>query len=424
MRTAHGLIKSEKGATVVYAALILTFLIMITALGVDVGHLYAVRNELQDAADAGALAGASVLLNEDTGDLQVAEVNDEADRVVNLNQSGSVQVAVRSIEIGHWSFSSPERTFTSGGENPVQMEGWKEIPASVLDGRPAFINAVKVVTERAAPSFLARIFNIDSFLVRTEAVAYIGFAGPFEPGEFDQPIAICFQSIDNGEGGLDCNAGRMINSGNDPSSSNTAAWTNFSQPCGTANPPTVRPLVCSAGNPTDLFPEQGMGTTNGMVDNIFRDLYRCWEDATEKERNWPLLLPVIDCPTTAISPCAILKSGVSLNVIWMTDQISQGPNEYIDAPRLMNIYDGDGNVVDTWSNDNVDGFTRWKDFVMKFSLKNADGRPFDETDTEGFESLYQQSSIFFQPNCEFAKPTGGTGGVNTGVQSDRPVLVL
>ena len=37
----------------------------IAALAIDLSHLYVVRNELQNAADAGALAGARFLYNED-----------------------------------------------------------------------------------------------------------------------------------------------------------------------------------------------------------------------------------------------------------------------------------------------------------------------------------------------------------------------
>ena len=47
------------------------------ALAIDVSHLYVVRNELQNAADAGALRGARVLYN-DEGTAINAGANDEA----------------------------------------------------------------------------------------------------------------------------------------------------------------------------------------------------------------------------------------------------------------------------------------------------------------------------------------------------------
>ena len=49
---------SEKGATLVYVSLIMVILLAFVALSVDVGFLYAERRHMQNAADAGALAGA------------------------------------------------------------------------------------------------------------------------------------------------------------------------------------------------------------------------------------------------------------------------------------------------------------------------------------------------------------------------------
>jgi len=222
----------------------------------------------------------------------------------------------------------------------------------------------------------------------------------------------------------------MINSGNDPSSSNTGAWTNFTQPCATANPPTVSPLVCSSGNTTQVESGTGIGTTGGELQNVFADLLSCWQAATNKKTNWPLMLPVVDCPGNNVSNCAKLVGAVSLNIIWMIEKISEGVNKYKDVPRYMEIWgvDHNGDPVKTKTYDNpttteADDFEAWKDFVDEFKLKNADGRPWDSEDDTGYEQLYQQKAIFFLPNCDFFKPIGRTGGANTGVLSRTPVLV-
>lgn len=438
------IVNNESGATVIYVAIILGVLVMFTALAIDVGHLYGVRNEIQNAADAGALAGASVLFDSDTSDLTALDAYNEAIRIVTVNKSGNDSISVKTVEIGHWSFNNPSHTFdgVEGGlEGLEQLEGWQEMSASRLDGEPGYINAVKVVTERAAPKFFAWIFDkTDGGIpVSAEAVAYRGFAGNFKPGDFDQPIAICEQSITGKcEGSvteecLECNVGRMINSGGSASTSNTGAWTNFTQPCSVANPPSVNPLVCASGNPTELTPQTGMGTTNGMTDTVFQKLLTCWENATSKRKNWSLVLPVVDCPDSSISTCAKLVGGVSLNVIWMIDRTSQSEknNKYNDVPRYMEIWDvvDDAlHLVDKFDNPidkEPDNFNAWKDFVDKFNLKNADGKPetVNDPDDEDYEDLYQHKAIFFLPNCEYAKPTGGTGGNNLGVVARTPVLV-
>ena len=60
----------QKGAMLITASLWLILLIGLAALAFDVGHLMIVRNELQNAADAAALAGANCL---DTSNGSIAE---------------------------------------------------------------------------------------------------------------------------------------------------------------------------------------------------------------------------------------------------------------------------------------------------------------------------------------------------------------
>ena len=49
-------LKSEKGVTLVFVALLIVVFISIAALAVDIGYLMVSKNELQNAADASALA--------------------------------------------------------------------------------------------------------------------------------------------------------------------------------------------------------------------------------------------------------------------------------------------------------------------------------------------------------------------------------
>jgi len=64
MKTAQHFIvkmKERKGAVAVIVAIVLAMLIGFVALAVDVGYVMVTRNELQDVADAAALAGARTL---------------------------------------------------------------------------------------------------------------------------------------------------------------------------------------------------------------------------------------------------------------------------------------------------------------------------------------------------------------------------
>ena len=54
-------IKDERGFALVFLGLTIVVFLGFAALAVDIGYLYAARNELQNAADAAALAGAREL---------------------------------------------------------------------------------------------------------------------------------------------------------------------------------------------------------------------------------------------------------------------------------------------------------------------------------------------------------------------------
>ena len=60
-----GRFKGQRGVTAVIVALLMVVLIGFGALAVDMGHLYLVRNELQKASNAGALAEAQAIYTED-----------------------------------------------------------------------------------------------------------------------------------------------------------------------------------------------------------------------------------------------------------------------------------------------------------------------------------------------------------------------
>ena len=280
-------LKDKTGAVAIMVALLLIVFIGFAALAIDLGHLYVVRNELHNAADAGALAGARFLYN-DYG----TSVNPDANQIAydaardNYSEKDRVDVNwesgnVGDVQRGHWSFAA--LTFEDN-DSLAPVDLWN-VSTEQLDADPSFINAIRVVTRRQtlpAASFFARIFGHENFELSAEAVAYIGFAGTLGPGEADQPIAICQESILIDDE-YSCNFGRMLNSGSVSADHNTAGWTNFSQPCSTANTNSMTELLedCS-GNPDEIQLGDSIGTTGGVVDAIINhpvqpSLMACWK---------------------------------------------------------------------------------------------------------------------------------------------------
>ena len=72
--------KSERGSVVAMAAISMLSLLLATGLAVDISHFYTAKAELQNAADAAALAGASQL-NSTAGGIKLAVV--EATKALN-----------------------------------------------------------------------------------------------------------------------------------------------------------------------------------------------------------------------------------------------------------------------------------------------------------------------------------------------------
>ena len=411
------MLRKQRGSIAVIVGISIFMLVGFGALVVDISHLHVARNELQNAADAGALAGSRVLYNDEGASVNVG-ANQEAYDTATANKSEQTAVEVNwvsgndgDVQRGHWSFglAGLERGFYPNASlAPVNL--WN-VSTADLDADLNFINAVRVVTRRTTQgtpvaSFFAKIFGHENFELSAEAVGYIGFAGTLLAHDVDQPIAICSDTLLNDSGEYTCNIGRMINSGVDTATGETGGWTSFDQddPCtGGTNALEVRNLVCADGNPELIMLGSPVATTGGDVQTAFDALRACWISESENRTlPWTLVLPVIDCgDANNVGTCEEIVGAVEVNIIWIT----KGGEDplYKDAPTQMA----------GWSNSDPDGAVRWNDFVTSFNLVNADGTP----------APYAKKSIYFLPDCTPHPPIGISGGENFGILAKIPVLV-
>jgi hypothetical protein len=417
-------LSDEEGAVFILVACLLVVFVAFTAMAIDIAHLYVVRNELHNAADAGALAGARFLYKAD------GTVNDAANLIAKTaameNDSERVQVEVNwtsgntgDVERGHWRFS--DRTF-----HPYDVLTaptlWNRSNEE-LDNDLTFVNAVRVKTRREttkADSFFAGFLGFMGFDVSARSVAYIGFAGSLLPLDVDLPIALCEESLLKDDK-YDCSIGRMLNSSDDPNTSDTGAWTDFNQVgdvCkGGTNADTMKTLIdkCpSPENTTILTLGKNIALTNGVADSVFgkihmvKGLYDCWQTVTEKKRLWQRTLPVISCPDNKVGPtCGKIVGAVTVNLVWIN---STSDPLYKNAPTEM----AGGAGYTDWSSSDPDGAVRWDSFRKHFHLKNVDGIS---------DADYMDKSIYFLPECTPHKPIGNTGGLNFNILAEIPVLV-
>lgn len=450
----------QRGAVVPLVAILLVVFVGLGALTIDVYHLYVVRNELQNAADAGALAGArrlynaaGTIVNEDG--ITVNSAYGAATSNNALSTQGAVEVDVSAIssnlesddiQYGHWSFGRGsfhpgEKRFdpAPGDFNPddpfANVDLVSDDPGE-LDDNPYFINAVKVTAhrrERRASSFFAQIFGFENFGLSATAVAWIGFAGSLNPLEIDQPIAICKESIINDDGNYSCNTGRMFNSSGG-TTSNTAAWTNFSQPCDTSTPPDIVNNNCNNGNQNKLNFGKGVGTVGGVQNSVYSYLRECWTNsslltspvnyngANLPRQIWSQTLPVIECPGNNPRPCSTLVGAVTVNFVWIKE--SGTDPQWTDIPMQMENWEcaewvSAGRPVNINS-----GLTKtqreqcWAEFATTFNLQTWNDNSVGTLDPSDV-----QRTMYFTPSCEFEEPKGTSGGENFGILAEIPVLV-
>ncbi|WP_290653640.1 pilus assembly protein TadG-related protein [Aquisalimonas sp.] len=414
--------RHQRGASLVLMAISLVVLFGFGALALDGANLYVARNELQNAADAAALAGARVLYVDD-GSMVNAGANQVAYDTAVSNNSQGTAVEVASVERGHWSFTT--QTFTANPSlEPVDLF---DVSTAELDMNLDFINAIEVVTERRATpvqAFFGFVLGFTDYTVSARSVAYIGFAGSLRPEDVDQPIGLCKQALTSG-GEYDCSVGRFIpSSQSNQTMSETGGWSSFCQEgaCqGGTNTSELRPLVCADGNPNEMTFGEPLATLGGQSQATFNDLYDCWVEETGQQGLWNMTLPVIDCPDGNVGPCNDLVGAVNVNIAWIVDQAN---NIDADAPYQMELppEDSDGESPGTWSNDSDDGIERWDDFVETFNIRKPDGT-LATWDDDPQERGWKQKTIYFLPDCSFSEPIGQTGGENFGVLAQIPVLV-
>lgn len=181
MARKRNFIKQTEGAAAVIIALSLFALIGVASLAIDMGQLYTVRNELQNVADAAALAGAGQLIQTDatTGNA----VRDSA-----LAQTAALQVAQgyndMTILFGTWDINAG---------NP--STAWTELGTSVASTSTA--NAVRISIIREAgkafgpvTSLFAGIFGISNTNVSASAIAYLGYEYSAATGTVSVPLAL------------------------------------------------------------------------------------------------------------------------------------------------------------------------------------------------------------------------------------------
>jgi Flp pilus assembly protein TadG len=292
-------LKDQQGAVAVMVAVVLIVLVGMTALVLDIGHALVARNQLQNASDAAALAGAralGVIYGGMSGSLtgytltagDVASISNMATLAGADNQAAGVTVAVNAADISVGIWDSSTRTFA---------------PTTVLP------TAVRVTTRRDGAAngpistMLASIIGAPSVSVTAVATAQLNPVGTMAPGDMDVPFGIAQLAASQG-------CGTTIQfAPNVPGNPRTCAgWQAFDISPPSAN--AMRGIVNGMINGTYTPPAAQAGVTslnftNGNMASVWADLVTLWQTKAAQDGAWNVQVPVYagdDCSPTGAQP--------------------------------------------------------------------------------------------------------------------------
>jgi len=180
--------KSQRGAMAVLLALLLPLLVGVAAYTVDVAYFFLVRNQLQNDADAAALAGARHLYDGVSSTPSWTTAEQKAMAAVNFNRAAGAPLTDASVRSGYWSLSDPAPALKPGTSTPQDYDA----PAvEVLVSRSAGHNGGGI-----KPFFL-NYFGITDQALQVRAVA--GLSSPGATRIFPFAVAnTLFQTYWNG----------------------------------------------------------------------------------------------------------------------------------------------------------------------------------------------------------------------------------
>lgn len=264
--------RDESGVTIVIIALILPVLLGFAGLAIDVGYIMVVKNELQNAADAAALAGAGHLwYNNTSSNPNWSAAQTAGSTTAPSNKSGGVTLVDYEVQLGYWNLN---RT-PPGLQSTTITPGNRDAPAlKVTVRRSAGKNGGPVNT------FFGALIGKSTVDVAAEAIAVSSAPSSVNPGTL-LPIAISREVADKKDQYNRPSKIIRIGSAYHYPSSMAGQWTSLTRD--TNNVPTIRDLIAN-GN-TDPI---GVGTPIWIQPGTKTTLYSSVPVGSD------VVLPVVD----------------------------------------------------------------------------------------------------------------------------------
>lgn len=316
--------RNMKGIAFVYVALLIVVLFGFVALAVDISFMYVTKGQLQNAADAAALAGAVRL--DGTIFTNQSSARSEAKRLAAQNRAAGEPVTIASD--GSNALSLP---ITEPGGNDITVGNWNGTDYST-DRTP--INAVQVRARRTVPGATATAAQqgqVKTFFGKLFALLPIGGVGwPFMGAAAEAiavheplpvlPIPVCLPRCEPTPEETvftqSCRGKKYLLNPPDAEPDCGIAWANIISPCPApthplCQPPTPQELRAYFQNPQfiDLC-GKCIRTKQGISQNVLTDLREAFiRNKTQIPRSelgldsgiappfidgWRVLIPIIE----------------------------------------------------------------------------------------------------------------------------------
>ncbi|WP_068469857.1 TadE/TadG family type IV pilus assembly protein [Candidatus Protochlamydia phocaeensis] len=126
MKKARNLLtplKDKKGQALIMFATMVAVLLALGALSIDVGHVFVVRNQLQNAADAAVLSGAGYLYpSASGGGPNWSLASSKATSAITLNQVDGIALTNGTVTTGYWNSTGSNSTLSPTTSTPTNND--------------------------------------------------------------------------------------------------------------------------------------------------------------------------------------------------------------------------------------------------------------------------------------------------------------
>ncbi len=307
--------RDTRGIAAVFVAVSIFLLLISVGIVVDLGHLYVVRQELQNAADAGADAGAMSLYwlsngtqPEDAKDLlNCAYAHLKATEVVQQNKSDgkNLLISAADVQVGVWQYNAANQAWE-----------FQTLPCDAANSYT--LNAVRVTTRRTntwngpVRLFFGGILGINSVEVTAQATALLGWVRNLRPGG-GFPLAVGDTFVPP--------PGQRLWVDFSPDHQDSGGWHSFLHPAASAE--YIQDLLDGdvASDPIKIgdFIEMQNGVATSTVQETLRQF-------NARNGDWTVVLPVVPAANTYNQQCEVMGF-VAFDIV----EVSPAPDKRVSG---------------------------------------------------------------------------------------------